>query len=251
MPYTNISFANLKTLLRARLQNSLFYTDIEIAEFLNECFSLLQIGSLYWKSRFQAQSVAGLVFYDLSSLAGTLDDNGNPQILMPLRVAFNQSPLDFCAISDLDNGGISNWQTQTTATAGAPDVPQLWGTVGLNFLYLWPSDAVGGNDIQLDCAVRAPHFATDGSDDALKVNIESGMIPAMLDYCQHIAQIKRGAGQIAATMPKLKSFFRLIAQTNSMFAASSIFKESYALQTERKARTRGDITGVPTPARFR
>jgi hypothetical protein len=248
--YTNITFGQLVTLLQNRIQNLGFYSGIQYREIINGGFASLQIGSLYWKARFNAQTIAGRVFYDLTTLPGTLDANGNPQILMPLRVAFNRAPLDFCNIADMDNG-LMNWQIQTTATSGAPSAPQLWGTLGLAYLYLWPADAVGGGSLQIDAAVRAPQFATDGSDDAKKVNIESGMIGPLLDYCQHIAQIPRGAEQVAATMAKLKSFMRLIGQTNSMFAASSLYKESYVQQSDRKSRMRGDLTGMVTPSTYR
>lgn len=232
------------------MQNSYFWSGIEYRSNLNEMFKVFQMGTLFWKSRFISPTITGLVFYDLTSLPGTLDANNNPLILMPLRVAFNGSPLDFCQLSDLDNG-IVKWQSQNTASPGAPKTPQIWGTNGLNYLYLWPADAAGNGALQIDAAVRAPQFATDGTDDAKTVNIESGMVGPMLDYCQHIAQIKRGTQQLQATMPKLKNFMRLIAATNSMFAASAIFKDTYALQAERKARSAADFSGQASPARYR
>ena len=142
--YRNIRFADLIVLLKNRLQNISFWTDIEYRTNLNEALSLLQISSLTWRARFAVTTIAGLVFYDLTSLPGTLDADGNPQILMPLRVAFNSNPLSFSSIGDTDSA-IIGWQAQTTTTADAPDEPQFWGTLGLNYLYIWPADAVGNN----------------------------------------------------------------------------------------------------------
>src|ERR1039458_4979007 len=98
MPYQSITLGQLVQLLQNRLQNVNFWSGAEYRTFLNEAFSLLQVITLTWKSRFVCTTIPGLVFYDLTSLAGTLDANGNPLILMPLRVAFNSVPLDFSTI---------------------------------------------------------------------------------------------------------------------------------------------------------
>jgi hypothetical protein len=252
VPYQNVSLLTLVTLLQNRIQNTAFYGAVEIREIINEAIRLWQIGSLYWKARMVAATTAGLVFYDLTTLNGTLDANNKPRILMPLRVAFNTKPLDFCAINDMD-AGIPLWQIQTTATPGAPTTPQLWGTLGLNYLYIWPADAAGGNALQIDAAVRAPVFLTDGSQDANKIDIDSAAISQLLDYAQHVCNIKRGAAMLRATMPKLRSFMKAVATQNSLFAASSIYKSTYGEQSDRRTRPRllGDLTGSPTPARYR
>ena len=248
--YRNIQFGQLVTLLQNRLQNTGFWTGIEYRQNLDEALKLLQVTSLYWRSRFAATTIAGLVFYDLTSLPGTLDANGNPQILMPLRVAFNSNPLSFSSIGDIDNG-IVGWQQQTTASPGAPDEPQIWGTLGLGYMFLWPSDAVGNNSIQIDAAVRAPWYALDGSDDAKFVNIDSAMISSLLDYAQHVCQQKRQNQMLFSTNSKFKGFMRTISQQNSLFLASSIFKDNFALQQDRKNRTAGDFSGKPVSPRYR
>jgi len=250
MPYQSITLGQFVTLLQGRMQNSAFWSGVEYRQIINESLSLLQICTLYFKSRFVSQTVAGLVFYDLTSMPGTLDLNGNPLILMPLRVAFNGAPLDFSAISDTDSA-ILGWQIQQTTTPGAPTTPQFWGTLGLGYLYLWPADAVGGNSLLIDAAVRAPAYATNGSDDGKYVNIDSGMVTGILDYCQHVCQQKRGTQQLQSTMAKLKAFMRLLGKQNSLFEASAIFKASYALQQDRKNRTASDFSGKPTVARYR
>lgn len=252
MPFQQVSLGTLVTLLLGRLQNSAFYGAVELRENINEAIRVWQVGSLYWKARMVAATSAGRVFYDLTTLNGTLDSNNRPRILMPLRVAFNTKPLDFCAINDMD-AGIPKWQIHTTATPGAPSTPQLWGTEGLNYLYIWPADAVGQNALQIDAAVRAPVFLTNGSQDANKIDLDSAAISQLLDYAQHVCNIPRGAAMLRATMPKLRSFMRAIGMQNSLFAASSIFKASYSEQSNRRTRPRllGDLTGRPTPARVR
>ena len=251
MPYQNLSCASLVNLFYNRVQNNLFWSSAEAHGFINEALRVLQVGSLYFRDRFDVTTVAGQVFYDLTSTPGTLDSNNNPLILMPIRGAFNGAPLDFSPVDSLDNSGISNWQCALTTTKGQPTTPQLWGTIGLGYLFTWPTDAVGNNALLIDAAVRAPQFATDGSQDTQTVNIDSSMVGPLLDYCQHIAQIKRGTAMVQSTMPKLKSFLRLVAQQNSMFAASSLFKATYADQTDRKKRFAGDMSGKATPARYR
>jgi hypothetical protein len=247
----NVTLAFLLQLLQARLQNSPFYSLIELREYINEAISNYQVATLKWKGRFSALTTAGQVFYDLTSLAGTLDKNGNPQILMPLRVAFNGEPLDFCAIDDMDNGGLPSWQAQTTASPGAPNIPELWGTIGLNMAFIWPADAQGSQSLLIDAAVRAPVFAIDGSQDANTIDLDSGAISQLLDMAQHLSQYKRGTAMVKATLPKLKAFMKVISTENAFLAAQGEFRQAVAEQTDKKKRRVSEMSNVLTPARYR
>jgi hypothetical protein len=240
-------------MLQSRLQGSPYWDLVELRTNINEAIRLYQLGTLRWKQRFQAQSVLGQVFYDLTTLPGTLNAANQPCILIPLRISFNSNPLFFSTLDDMDNSGIESWQIQSTAEAGAPDVPQLWGLVGLNYAFLYPADSVGGNALQIDAAIQAPLFATDGSGDDAFLNLDSGEVSTLLDYAQHVSQFKRGSGRVQATMPKLKSFMKAISLQNSFFAASAIFKKNYADQKDRSTRPRlaSDQSGVPATPRYR
>jgi len=240
-------------MLLSRLQNSPYWSAVELRENINEAIRIYQLGALRWKQRFIVQTIAGQCFYDTTTLPGTLDANDNPLILMPIRIAFNSEPLFFSTLDDMDSAGIGNWQIQTTAMVGAPDVPQLWGNVGLNLFFIYPADSAGGGSLQIDAATQAPIFATDGSGDGAFLNLDSGEVSTLLDYAQHISQIKRGGGKVQATMPKLKAFMRAVALQNSFFAASALFKKSYSDQHDRTTRPRlaGEQSGVPTAPRYR
>ena len=239
--YRNITLTTLLTMLQSRLQNSPYWSLLELRENINEAIRLYQLGTLRWKQRYQVVTSPGQVFYPLDTLSVV---PAAPPILLPLRISFNGAPLFFSTLSNMDNSGYANWQIQTTVTVGAPDVPQLWGLEGLNYMFLWPADSVGSNSLQIDAATMAPLFATDGSGDGAFLNLDSGEVSTLLDYSQHISQFKRGAGRIQATMPKLKAFMKALALQNSFFAASAIFKKAYALQQDREKRT---AAGAATP----
>jgi hypothetical protein len=250
LPYQTVKFGFLKSLLRGRLRNSYFWTDSELTVNLNECFSIFQVGTLNWKERFRLTTEGGRMFYDITAVP---DDAGVPgRILMPLRVTFNDVPLDFATIADMDEG-IPYWQTQATGQSGVASRVQLWGNVGLNFLFIWPSDGQGGNGLGLDCAVRAPQFATDGSQDNNFVNLDSSAIQSLLGEAEFICSFKRGIGEVRRTMPKHVNFMRLLAESNSLFRASNLYAEQYGQQTDRKANPRlaSDFSGKPTPAKYR
>jgi len=233
-------------MLQSRLQNSPYWSLVGLRENINEAIRLYQLGTLRWKQRYQASSVAGQVFYDLSALTVA---PASPAMLLPLRISFNGTPLFFSTLCDLDNSGYQSWQIQTTATVGSPDFPQLWGLEGLNYLFLYPADAAGDGSLQIDAATMAPLFPTDGSGDGQFLNLDSGEVSTLLDYAQHVSMIKRGAGRVQATMAKLKAFMKAVALSNSFFAASAIFKKSYSDQKDRTTRPRlADMAGSP---RFR
>jgi hypothetical protein len=252
MPYQSIRFSTLMSLLRGRLQNTRFWTDREIRGLLNEALKVFQVATLYWKTRLVLPTISGQVWYSLPDQPACQDAAGFLGFLMPIRVAYNSTPLEFCALTDLDNG-LQDWQIQLAGVKGAPKRPQMWGLCGLNYLFLWPADPVGNQALQIDAAAHAPSFRHNGADDGEFCDIESGAVSQLLDYAQHVAQLKRGAGVLQSTMPQLQSFMRAVTLTNSLFRASSAWASNYAEQSDRRTRPRrvGDLTGRPTPARYR
>jgi hypothetical protein len=248
--YQSVTLGFLISLLQGRLRNAQFWTLVELRTNLNEAISILQCGTLNWKERFRYTTQAGQMFVDLTAIP---DDHGvTGRILMPLRVTFNGTPLDFATLTDMDEG-VPYWQLQATGQKGVANRVQLWGNVGLSYMFIWPSDGQGGNGLGLDCAVRAPVFPTDGSGDKQFLNLDSSAVQALLGEAEFICAFKRGIGEVQRTMPKHVNFMRMIAETNAFFKASSVYKDQYAEQTDRKSRPRlvPDFTGSPTASRYR
>jgi hypothetical protein len=246
MPYQVITLASLRTLVFNRIQNPYFFGTQEKDDVVNETIRIYQLATGRWTDRYVISTVANRCIYQTSSItvtatAGTLPPTGIPQVLMPIRIAFNSDPLEPTSLSDMDNG-FPGWQVQTTATGGSVStVPLLWGPLGLNKFFIWPADAAGKNGLQIDAVKRAPVLRNDSD----YVNLDTSEIPAFIGYSQHVLMFKRGGQNFAITQAGYNEFLRMLAQRNEMLKAESIYRAVMGEDPSFRTRPRrtSDATG--------
>lgn len=249
MPYSQITLAQLRTLLRARLDNDAgFWADSELTQALNESLSVFQLATGRWRQRYIVTSVANRVFYSIPDLP-QLQSGGLCQVIAPIRVSFNSGqPLGWTNFADLDLA-YPGWQTQTTTTAGAPTTPQMCGMIGTNIFFMWPADAAGNNSLQMDVLTNAPQLV----DDADFVNLDATETVGLLDYSEHRIAMKRGGIFFARTLPLLKSFYQLLADRNSYLLNLAIFRQAVGADYARNysPRRQSERSGRPVGVSLR
>src|SRR5439155_18062302 len=182
--YRQITRLQLRNSLRDRLVSPRFHSDSELNSHLNSAIRLFQLATATWRSRFQFFTVANRVFYDLSSAPAPLGPNGEPLILMPLRVSLNSQILDFCDSLSLDSL-VPSWQTDSSSPASG-DGPKWWGTMGCSWLYVSPADPDGSNSLVIDAAIRAPTLSSDAS----FLNLDASLVPTLLNYAEVLSSFK-------------------------------------------------------------
>ena len=242
MAYSNITLAQLNTLLMARFDSPLFWSDEERRCALNMGLSIMQIATGRWRQRYVVTTVAKRVFYSIPALP-QLQVGGICQVLQPIRVSFNGSPpLGWSSFTDMDMA-YPGWQAQTTATAGAPAAPKMCGPAGCNWLWLWPADAAGGNSLAIDAITNAPQLVNSGD----FVNLDNTETVALLDFAQHSMSFKRGGIFFARTLPLLQEFYRMCADRNAYLLNLSIFRQMVGADFARNYSPRriGERNGQP------
>ena len=239
--YQNITLAQLQTLLSARFDSQVFWTAEEQTFVLNEGLSLMQIATGRWRNRYNVTTVAGRCFYSIPVLP-QLQVGGICQVVQAIRVCFNGSPpLDWSSFTDID-ALVPGWQAQTTATAGCPPVPAMAGPAGVNYLWIWPADAAGNNDLQIDFILNAPKLVNPGD----YVNLDSTEIVGLLDFGQHLLSEKRGGVFFQRTFPLYVGFLKMLADRNSYLVNISAFRSVVGTDFARNysPRRKREQTGI-------
>lgn len=242
MAYSNITLAQLQTLLSARFDSPIFWTSSEQTDALNEALSWMQLAAGRWRQRFILTTVANRCFYDVTTLA-QLQVGGICQVLQPVRMAFNGNPpLRISNWFDLDFT-ITGWQAQTTATPGCPAAPAMWGPAGLNLFFIWPADAAGNNSLQMDCLSNSPQLVLPGD----FVNLDSTEVVELLNFGEWRLSFKRGGIFWQRTFPLLESFVKMLVARNGYLANVSIFRQIVGANFARNAAPRrfSERTGRP------
>jgi hypothetical protein len=220
LAFQQVNLAELNTLLQARFDNPGFWSLGEYRTAFNLALSIFQLGTGRWRNRFIITTIAKRVFYSVPDLA-QLQVNGICQVLQPLRIAFNGTPpLGWTSFSDMD-ALYPGWQVQTTATAGAPSTPQMCGPASVNYFWIWPADAAGGNSLQLDAITNAPQLVN-ASD---FVNLDETEIVKLLDFGQFFLSQKRGGVFFQRTIPLFKGYLEMLADRNSYLMNLSLFRQ--------------------------
>jgi hypothetical protein len=219
VPYQNITLSDLDILLQSRFDNPGFWSSGERRDALNEGLSIFQLATGRWRKRFTVTTVAKRVFYNIPTLS-QLQIGGICQALQAIRVSFNgPTPLGWSSFYDMDCA-YPGWQAQTTATPGSPATPQMCGPAGVNWLWIWPADAVGNNSLLFDLVLNAPKLVNAGE----FVNLDTTEITGLLDYAQHKMSFKRGGIFFARTIPLYQGFLRMMADRNSYLMNIDIFR---------------------------
>ena len=238
MPYSQVTLSDIISLIRNRMQNSWFWSDQELQDAINEAIRIFQLATGFWSDRYTLTTVARRVIYNTSLIQ---DANGVPQILMPVRILHNSIPLSPTSVSDMDNG-FPGWQLQTTNTSGLSTVPLLWGPMGLNKFFIWPADYAGSTGLQIDAMKRAPVLTSDSD----YIDIDSTMVPPILDLIQHTLSFKRSGPAFRSTVTLLQSFFKNAAMRNDHLKVVEPFRSYMGEDSSRRMRPRRakDISGA-------
>ena len=241
MAFTNITLAQLRTYVAARLQNPNFWSATEVQWAINQAIRDWNLATGYFQGRFIVTTVVGRVLYNLQTLS-QLQVGGVSQLTMPLRVAFNGQPLDPTSTDDLDNGypSIVGWQLTTTATAGMPSTPQLWAPIGLSYIALYPADAIGNNSLQIDGVIRAPILTSEGA----YINLDSSLISAFIGEIICTISVKRGGVALQKAQAGHAEFMRAAIALNSHLKAVAPFRGYAGIDRSRSTRRRDTVQSI-------
>lgn len=244
MAFQNINLTTLLGLLQSRLDSYTFWSSAEQTDALNEGLRVYQLATGRWKDRFVFPTVAKRAIYDLTQVA-SLYAGGKTKILAPFRIVFGTGPqpLAWTNFADLDFT-YPGWQATNTTTPGAPNVPIMGGLFGgLNMIFIYPADFVGGNSLQVDCLLTTPVLVKAAD----YVNLDTSEIQCLLGYAAHVLSFKQGGILFQQTMPGYFAFLKMLADRNGQLKVLSPFKEALGQDAARRMvpRRMTDQTGLP------
>jgi hypothetical protein len=210
MSYQRIRFSALKQMAMGRLGNVSFYNrDTEIPLYINEALRMWNVATWQWRGSYSWPTVPNQIFYTISA-----------QILKPLRITYNGSPLDLTSLFSLDNGA-HGWQADSS-------IPDSWFPVGLTQIGLHPADSAGANTLLVEGVVKAPVLLLDAD----YLDLGDWQVQAILDYVQHVAALKQGGEEFKATEAQLKNFVESAGLQNAKFKASAIYRRYMGLDLD-------------------
>lgn len=218
MPFTQITRAQLRAQVYARLGQSTFWRDDEVNRYIQEALRVWNALTGYWKTRdATTKTTVGEHWYTVPSV-----------VTSGMRVLWNGKPLYYSSLWDLDNGRYQ-WESETTTTGGdVPTTPVLWTPAGLKLIAIWPGDAVAQNSIVFDGISKTPILTSDGS----YIDIGSEELVSLLDYIEHIAIFKEGGKEFAASIPLQQAFIKGAMEKNAMLMASAHFRKWLGMQKD-------------------
>jgi len=231
MPYQQVTLATLRQELKDEYESVPFWLDSEATTALNESLRVWNLLTGYWKRREIIPTVAGQVWYPLTS-----------SMVYGVRVAFCDYPLEVSSIHDLDNGR-PNWEAHTTATGGiVPTRPWLFAPAGLFLIAIWPADAAGGNTLVVDSVRQTPVLTLDAD----FVDLNQSEHRPLLQYALHYLAFKEGGRRFEATKAYYQRFLLAAGDMNQLLRASTWFRKEMGLDLGRIQRPpRAAKVGVP------
>jgi hypothetical protein len=217
MPYQQVTLADLQAQLAARTDTNPWWTPEEARLALNEGLRIWNAATGRWVTKFPLRPVPNDPFVPLV---------GN--VALPLRVLWNNIPLEKCGQNDLDYG-FPGWRGATIATPGAPYRPVYWAPISLNLLVLYP--AVDGITTALEVAAvqQTPLLVNPG--DFIDLGQEEHDL--LLGYALHVLTFSIGGQRFQLTLPKLKAFLEAAGAQNRQFAATSWYRRFLGLDAQR------------------
>lgn len=217
MSYTQSTLHTLRPRLQDVYEGVVFWTDEEARLALNEALRWWNLFTAQWKARTTIVSVADQVWYTTP-----------PALLLPLRIDCSSKPLVFNSIFDLDLGH-PNWEGETTATSGVPDIPTLWGRAGFTKFAIWPADHPGNRQLVFDGIAPAPVLVHDPD----FVDLGDEEIHSLLCEAVHLLAFKAGSGRFADTLPLHQAFLAHAKLKNTRLFASRAFRKLLGEGTKR------------------
>jgi hypothetical protein len=222
MPYTQVTRAQLRGLLRNRLGNAAatFWRDDELnTSAIQPALRLFNLLTGFWKRRALFNTVAGQVWYPLPS-----------SITSNLRVSWRDFPLSPSSFYDLDFGR-PIWESETTVSGGdVPTQPKVYSIGALNLIAIWPADAAGSNSLIVDGIAATPILSTDAS----FVDIGQEELSGLLDCAQMLAVFKESGKELTEALEVFKKFLKSAGERNSILLASSTYHKFLGLDTLRQ-----------------
>lgn len=222
MGYQQFTLAQLRALVRERLNDtSLFYRDDELDRYIRQALQVWNCLSGFWRGTQPLDPgtlVAGQHFYPVPTGWSYL-----------LRVLVNGKPLASSSFWDLDYGR-PTWESDTTATSGAPSQVSVWAPISLNLFAIWPASASGGEAIVVEGVTRAPQPTLDAD----YVDIGREELEAVIDEVEHLACVKVGGQEFQASIVQHQGFLKAATGRNAMLMQSSKFRQWMGLTDERK-----------------
>jgi hypothetical protein len=210
VPYTAITLATLRNSLQARWEGSVFWTDQEAREGLNESLHWWNLLTGQWKRTEILPTLANQVWYPLSST-----------LVYTVQVQFGSLPMDQTSVEDLDNGR-AGWEGETTASGSpVPSRPTCWAPAGLKSIAIWPADAVGGVTMVVDGVRATPTLVADT--DYLDLGQEE--LDTLLGETLHRLTFKEGGKRLTSTLSWHKDFIAAAMAKNSRLSASALFRQ--------------------------
>jgi hypothetical protein len=219
MPYTTVSLADLKVLMAARWDASVFWSDDEARLAMNETLRDWNLLTGRWR-----RSVV------LSTAAATPEVSLPSTLTYGMRVRVGTVPLVATSYTELDLAR-PTWRGETTASGGdVPTTPILWAPISLTQIAIWPSTAgVGVNNVLVDGVSATPVL----SEDADTVDLGDEILDVVVDCAIHNAAFKEGGARWQATILFFHAFFRAAAEENQLLKAKQIYKRFAGLDRTR------------------
>lgn len=224
MPYSSITLAQLRTRLKDRFERTVFWSDSQATDAINE--ALLTYGMLTgrWKRRVLLSTTARQ--YELA-LPTTM--------VYRMRLAWNNYPLSPTTLEGLDLGR-PNWRQETVEDGGSvPSRPTLWAPVSLMLVYIWPMDVSNHNSFLVDGVSATPTLTADGD----YVDLAEADVSVLLGFALHVLTFKKGGPAFAATQPLFKAFLEAAAVENSLITTSAWYRKFAGLDDHSLRRLKG------------
>jgi hypothetical protein len=219
--YQQVTLATMQARLADRYEGVPFWSADEGRRALNEGLRIWNAATGMWRSTILLPTIPNdpYVFVPSSIVRGT-------------RLTWNDLPLEFCSMADLEYG-FSNWRLTTTATPGAPERPIYWAPVSLNLLALYPADAYssvnGTHALQVNGVANTPILL----DPLDYIDLGQELFDVLLGYALHVLAFKIGGQTLTDSYPKWRDFLKAAAQENHQFAASAYYRKLMGLDWQR------------------
>lgn len=214
MPFQDYTLSDLQSRLQERVESSSFYATAELTAAINEAIRVWNLYTGTWRRR----------------ITHALQVESDPYFALPqtmtfaMRMQAGNTPMDKSSLHDLDQGR-PGWEGETVADGGSvPTSPTVWAPVSLTLIAYWPKVTATGVTLTIDGVSAAPVLSSGGE----YIDLNPARVNVLLDYAKHYLGIKRGASELAKTMPAHQALIKAAGDENELFRESSFFRWAMA-----------------------